>query len=234
MKKIIVMIMLILVGNAFADPNQPNAEIEALQLQIKDLKSQITQLQTAIEMQKAENKRLRTLCLDAGIDIKPKKQIKQSAQSKSNRAIFGVYLGEPLRSLENRHKIRYVKNVDEFLSMYHVSCEHESIGILSTGIYDNKVVVIYIIFNDSSESNLNAIKDLCEKKYGSKLEKQFAIDPTYLCNTKIGEQDIQIRLELEKGFQKNTLSIMYTDLALQEKYEKALEAKKASKISNQL
>lgn len=67
----ISVLLCLTVCTAFANTEK----VEKLQTEIRNLNKQISELQKTVELQKAEIKRLTTLCQENGIDVSPKKWI---------------------------------------------------------------------------------------------------------------------------------------------------------------
>lgn len=156
---------------------------------------------------------------------------------KVNKSIFGIYLGEKLSDLQQRFSVTEISSSQKppLLNMWLVHNNVNAISYCGIATFDDLVISVMIRFNDTSEANFKAIATELEKTYGVKGEEPvLLLDQERNYIVKIDSTTVAINLELKKGFNENTLTLIYSHFPLTAKYEAAVQAQKASTVAGQL
>jgi hypothetical protein len=170
MKKTVFIFAVFLLSFVFAQTYDPNT-LQELQNVVSHLNLQITNLLKIIESQKTELARLRKLCSDAGIDTTPPARQEQTSQMSDeiNQPVFGVYLGETLKSLRSRLKVsksKYVFADKNCLGRgWSVKNNDPNIKRLLVCSFNDRIYEVDVEFRDSDMANCRAIRSQLEKTY---------------------------------------------------------------------
>lgn len=216
-------------------------KVEKLQAEIQKLNKQISELQKTVEFQKAEIERLKSLCLNAGIDVSPKEKIKKPTQEAIGQPIFGVFLGETLDSLTQRLWVSpdtyTFTDKDHPGKIYTVQDRNPSVKKLLVYTFDDKIYTIDVRFTDGSRINYEAIKDQLEKKYKSEDKGGIsgALFGEGVFEPVIDGVKVRIKLNHDKGIMEDDkLELTYTHSTLSKKIYEEIQRRKANKISSEL
>jgi len=169
MKKTVFIFAVLFLSFVFAQTYDPNT-LQELQNAVSQLNLQITNLLKIIESQKDELIRLRKLCFDAGIDITPPAQEQTSQEADQiTQPVFGVYLGETLKTLRSRLKVsksKYVfANKDCPGRVWSVKNNDPNIKRLLVCSFNERIYEVNVEFRDAGMANCRAIKSQLEKTY---------------------------------------------------------------------
>lgn len=222
---------------AFAD----TGKIEKLQSEIQKLNKQISELKKAVEVQRAEIKRLKTLCQRNGIDIFPKKRGVKPIQSAIGKPMFGIFLGETLDTLIKRFRVSQstlsFENKDHPGKIWNVQNNNPNVKLLLVYTFNNIIYTIDVRFTDGSRSNYEAIKSQLEIKYKSE-DKGGIVGSMFgegVFEPVIDGVEVKIKLNHDIGFvEDDTLGLSYTHAPLSQKVYEETQRRKASKIGSEL
>ena len=208
---------------AFAETGEPNI-IAELQDSINQLKLQISNLQKIIDSQEKELARLKKICADAGIDI-------TSAKQKSagiSEPIYGIYLGESLKTLKTRLTVSKSKYVfagkNSHGQIWSVQNNDPGIKHLLVCTFNEQVCEIDVEFTDAGEVNRQEIRARLEKDYQT-------IDQNIFETTTDG---VNIRIELsfrDVAGKKSGLTLTYIHVPIVKQMYAELEKQKAAKTN---
>lgn len=157
-------------------------------------------------------------------------QTKTENEQVVSKPIFGIYLGKSVQS--QKVKLSFLTSYDE-VKAYRVNCNNPAVKNIYVVAYNKKVFAIYITFEDTSESNLDAIKSQLKKTYPINFKKTTFLSPSYEGVTHIASRTTSITLEL-KTYPEEVLNLMYFDMNIFSAWQQNLENKKAKKVRNDL
>ncbi len=204
--------------------------------------SEIQQLNKTVEVQKAEIKRLETLCQRNGIDFSPKEEIEKPVPSAISQPMFGIFLGETIDSLKKRFKV-YPSKLNDFIDeddpgkIWDIQNKNENVKALSVQTFEDNIYSINVQFVDGSKVNYEAIKSQLGKKYKSE-DKGGLSGALFNKGTFYPVIDgitVGIRLNHNIGFMKDdTLDLSYIHMPLLLKNNAEIDRRKVSKVGSDL
>lgn len=157
-----------------------------------------------------------------------------------SKPMFGIYLGEQLKSLARRFEITPADSskddADEPSKSWVVTHNSDTVRHCFISTLDERVFSVVIVLSDSSEENFEAIHKQIRDKY--KIEREsggFSIDPERFFGTRVDGVKVGIYLKLEKAFMEDdTLSISYVHVPLFSKRDEEFKRRKSLKIHEDL
>lgn len=164
----------------------------------------------------------------------------QVTKNKINQSMFGIFLGESLKSLRERIEVfssgLVFTDKDNPGKIWTIQNHNPNVKELSIQTLDAKIYTIRIQFMDTSEANYEAIKTQLEKKYKGNDDSLFGdlFGETKFITT-IDTIKIHIYLNRDIGFMEDDkLELSYTHIPLFKKVLKEIQRRKTNKISNEL
>lgn len=162
-----------------------------------------------------------------------------------NKLIFGIYLGESLKSLNERKSVIHYLDYNNYNKKWKVIANHPSIIEISVLSYNRNIYEIQISFSDTSDNSYNIMKDELIKKYGPKTNVQFTeevqgkeIDVDFfsksIFKSNIDGIEVEIIINRDIGiFSDDTLTVTYIHKSLFNKLHIRNQEINMQKIQNE-
>lgn len=205
---------------------QKNVEIEKLKRQLAEKEKEI--------------RRLKELCHKHGIKITKEIPLPALNEVKEfkvlDKPIFDIFLGEDLTNLKKRYTVKLLSDKDEFRKSYFVNINSPSVRHSGITVFNNQVSSIFVLLNDSSSSNYNAVLNQIKSKYKVlKEEEPISMDDEHNFLVSVDGEDVVIYVTREENFMEDDeLRIIYIYRKIEEVVKQKEEDKKAAKIKDEL
>jgi len=209
------------------------------QEEIRAAKNEITRLQR--ELRSVTHKLKQT---EGDLEYVPQKPVTPKTSERISEVItpiFGVRLGELLRSLKGRLTVTAstysFEDKDHPGEIWNINPPNPSVKRLMVSTFNERIYSINILFADGSKTNYETIREQLRKKYQSE-------DKGGLTGAMFGEAEftttldgvqIGIKLNHDIGFMEDDkLELNYIHIALQQKVYEEVQKRKAKKVITDL
>ena len=152
-----------------------------------------------------------------------------------SKPMFGIYLGEKIDDVKKRFEIKKASsNKDESLEFWFAGNKSDNIRGITIFTFEKKVIAIFVLFTDDSESNRDAIVKQLAETYTIIWAYDLGVAQYQEFLTKIDDTLTLITLDHQFFDGIKSLRIIYTHCPLAVQCRNEIRKHKAQKLSGDL